>query len=373
MASPFPATPTLWIRLPPQRPVVAAHLEHVAGTFRAAGWDIAHGLEPPSNVSGHLAVLQDPWSQPLPTVANRLASASGADGCWRAPQVNGLSGDQSWTLRSGPYTPLDYTSLALKSRLGRAQALDDPWCGFLVAAAGDVESLLTVDWPPTPNTVRRVPGALMYRYDDPAGHRREELDRFIPQDARTLVDIGCGHGMLGSRHRQPGRHVIGIEPDWTLARQAATRLDLVLPLTAQSGLAALKDGLDCIVYADVLEHTTDAAGILRATARALNPNGRLIISVPNVAWAPVLRSLAAGRWDPTLAGTLARDHFTHFSRASFVALAEECNLRLVETSSLDAPLPWSLRLWAWWTATWAGGDPKDLRAAQWIFMLKRRT
>lgn len=372
MASSSSAKPTLWVRLPSQRTVVKAHLEHVAGTFRAAGWRVIQGLEPPQEIPGHLAVLQDPWSQPLPTVASRLARASGADGCWRVPQVNGQPGPQGWTLRNGPYTPDDYARLALRSRLGQARPLDDPWCGFLVAAAEDAEELLATGQAPAPHTVRWVPGALMYRYDDPAGHAREELDRFIPQDARTLVDIGCGHGLLGSRHRRPGRRVIGIEPDWTLARLAAPRLDVVLPLTAQDGLAALKEEMDCIVFADVLEHTTDAAGILRATARALSPDGRLIISVPNVAWAPVLRSLAAGRWDPTLAGTLARDHFTHFTRASFAELAQECGLRLIETSSLDAPLPWSLRLWAWWTATWAGGDPKDLRAAQWIFVLKRR-
>ncbi len=372
MPSPSSARPTLWIRLPPQRSVIAAHLEHVAGTFQAAGWRVISGLELPQDVPGHLAVLQDPWSQPLPAVASHLAETPGAEGCWRVPQVNGLPGAQAWTLHNGPYTPRDYARLALKSRLGRAQRLDEPWCGFLVAAAEDVQDLLAGNWPPSPQTVRGIPGALMYRYDDPAGHRREELDRFIPQEARTLVDIGCGHGLLGSRHRRPGRCVIGIEPDWTLARLAATRLDLVLPLTAQAGLAALKENLDCVVFADVLEHTTDGPGILRATARALSPDGRLIISVPNVAWAPVLRSLAAGHWDPTLAGTLARDHFTHFTRASFAELAQECGLQLIETSSLEAPLPWSLRLWAWWTAKWAGGDPKDLRAAQWIFVLKRR-
>ena len=56
--------------------------------------------------------------------------------------------------------------------------------------------------------------------------------------------------------------MIGIEPDWELARQAARRLDLVLPLPAETGLEALRPGIDCLVFADVLEHTTDPAGVL---------------------------------------------------------------------------------------------------------------
>ncbi len=371
MLAHFTAQPVLWLRMPPARAVVAAHLRHVAGTFRAAGWRVVEGEAPPIDVAGALAVLEDPWCQPLPAMAEHLARAKAPAGRWRLPKVNGLSGPQGWALKAGPYTPFDYGKLAVSGASRRGQLLERPWWGFAVAAPGEAAGLLTEAWPPTDSSACLVASAHLYRYDDPAGHRRHELEPLIPDSARTVVDVGCGHGFLGERLRRPGRLVVGIEPDWYLARQAARRLDLVLPSTAEVGLAALKGDLDCIVFADVLEHTTDAAAALTATANSLGPEGRLIVSVPNSAWAPMVRALAAGRWDTTLAGTQARDHFTAFTRLSFVDLAAQCGLRVEQTSSLDAPLPWRLRFWAWWAARTAGGDPRDLLATQWIFSLAR--
>lgn len=364
--------PVFWLRTPPARSVVAAHLQHVAGTFRAAGWHVVEGEAPPQGVEGALAVMQDPWCQPLPAMAEHLAHAPATPRHWRLPRVNGLEGPQAWSLKAGPYTPFDYAKLAVGRRAQPCRPLDDPWSGFAVAAPGEASTLLSEAWPPSSANTCLIASAHLYRYDDPAGHRRHELDPFIPEDARTVVDIGCGHGYLGERQRRAGRQVVGIEPDWYLARQAAQRLDVVLPARAEEGLAALKQDLDCIVFADVLEHTTDAAAVLRATAQALSPTGRVVVSVPNVAWAPVLQALAAGRWDPTLAGTQARDHFTPFSRLSFVELASQCGLRVVDTAAITAPLPWRLRFWAWWVARSSGGDPADLLPAQWIFVLVRR-
>lgn len=362
--------PVLWLRTPEVRSVVRAHLQHVAGTFRAAGWRVVEDGTAPEAPQGTLAVLQDPWCQPLPEMAEHLARAPGAAEHWRLPKVSGLDGPQGWQPRNGPYTPLDYRRHTAP-RFRTATSLDDPWCGFAVAAAGEGEALLAKPWPPQPSLTRLIPTAHLFRYDDPAGHRREELDRFVPETARTVVDIGCGHGFFGERHRRPGRRVIGIEPDPFLAQRAADRLDVVLPTDAERGLQALSGDLDCIVYADVLEHTTDAAAVLRATAGALSPQGRVVVSVPNFAWAPVLRALAAGRWDTTLAGTQARDHFTPFTRGSFVDLAAECGLRVVETVAVEAPLPWRLRLWSWLAARSAGGSYEDLVAAQWIFVLRQ--
>ncbi len=165
--------------------------------------------------------------------------------------------------------------------------------------------------------------------------------------------------------------MIGIEPDLELARRAARRLDLVLPLPAEAGLETLRPGLDCVVFADVLEHTTDPAGVLEKAARALAPDGRIVVSLPNSAFAPVLRALAAGRWDPTVAGVQARDHLAAMTPASFRRLAAECGLRVVHEAAIAAPLPRALRLWAWLAARLCGGDPKDLLTPQWTAILER--
>ena len=61
------------------------------------------------------------------------------------------------------------------------------------------------------------------------GHARRDIASLVPLDARTVCEVGCGHGLTGAllKQRQPCE-VIGIELDPEAAAVARTRLDLVL-------------------------------------------------------------------------------------------------------------------------------------------------
>lgn len=375
MATSSTRRPLLWLRAGSQREIVRAHLRHVAGRFTAGGWEIHEGGEPPpsSGATGPLAVLDDPWAEPLPEVARRLADAASAVApAWRAPRVNGGPGEQAWSPRWGPYTLREYRRRARGGWAGETLRMGiPPWTGFAAAPAGEAAELLERGWPPAAGDVVVVTGARLYRYHDPADHERRELDPWVPEEARTILDVGCGHGRLGERLRRPGRRVIGIEPDPAMAAVAAGRLDRVLTATAEEALPALEGPLDCVIFADVLEHTSDPARLLALAAERLAPGGRVVASLPNSAWAPVLRDLAAGLWEPTLAGVQARDHRVPFTPVSFARLAAECGLTVIRTQPLPAPLPRRLRLWAWLAARTTGGDPRHLVAPQWIAVLCR--
>jgi 2-polyprenyl-3-methyl-5-hydroxy-6-metoxy-1,4-benzoquinol methylase len=376
-----PTRPVLWLRARSRREVVAAHLAHVRGLFGAEGWRVHEGEHPPplEQVPGPaaVAVMDDPWVEPLPETARRLAAAaSPAAPAWRLPRVHGLPGQQGWQPQRGPYTLAEYRRRVTRTAAwagvppdGGAAAL--PWTGFAAAPAAEARRLLARGWPPPAEALVLVPGARLYRYADPAGHERRELDLFVPEEARIVVDVGCGHGRLGERLRRPGRWVIGVEPDPELAAAAARRLDWVLQGTAEAALPALGRAADCVIFADVLEHTLDPARVLELAAAGLAPEGRVVVSVPSSAWAPLLHGLAAGRWDRTLAGVQARDHRVPLTPASFADLAAEAGLAVEHRVPLAAPLPWRLRLWAWLAARSAGGDPRELAAPQWIFVLRR--
>ncbi len=365
----------LWLRCPDDRATVNAHLRQVAGKFQAAGWGLATGATAPPAPSGALAVIDDPWIEPLPRLAQRLAELTlrTRDHAprWRVPRILGLPGVQGWHPRYPPMTLHEYERTTLARRLVAIRTpTATPWSGFAVAAPGESRELLQLGWPPPPPRQAIVRGAHLFRYQDPASHPRHELDAYIPQSTRLLVDVGCGHGLLGTRFLRDDRIVVGIEPDWTLARIAARKLDVVLPMRAEQGLCALRHTADCIVLADVLEHTLDPAAVLRQIARSLAPDGRAVLSLPNSSFAPVLRALAAGRWDATLAGVQARDHFSVLTPASFRDLAAQCGLAVESTAPLTQPLPRRLRLWSWFAARSAGGDPQVLAAAQWICVLR---
>lgn len=366
--------PLLWLRARSGREILDAHLRQVGGRFAAAGWRVQEGEEKPAAGGGPLAVMDEPWAEPLPEVAHVLAATTASRApAWRVPRLNGGAGRQGWSPRKGPYTLRQYRRQALAGQGGEAVEPDTPpWTGFAAAPAAEASELLAAGWPPAAETVVLVPGALLYRYQDPADHERRELDPFIPEAACTVVDVGCGHGRLGERLRRPGRRVIGIEPDRTMAHVAAQRLDLVLAGTAENELPALAAPVDCVIFADVLEHTRDPGKVLELARERLTAEGRIVVSVPNHAWAPLLRDLAAGLWEPTLAGVQARDHVVPLTPTSFTALAAEAGLAVERRTPLPVPLPWTLRLWAWLAAVTAGGDPRHLAAPQWVFVLRRR-
>ena len=363
--------PVLWLRAHSRRGVLSEHLRHVAGTFAAAGWRVEHGEGPRVPPGAAIAVLDDPWAEPLPRLAAALAATRVAGPpAWRVPRVFGLQGPQGWSPASPPATMREYERATVGR--GRVSPLDlgrAAWCGFVVAAAADAPALLAAGWPP--RRAVALANAFLFRYADPAAHDRRELLPLVPEAARTVVDVGCGSGLFGELLRRSGRRVVGIEPEWELARQAASRLNAVLPLPGHEGLRALRPPVDCVVFADVLEHTAVPQELLRLAATMLGPRGRVVVSFPNAAWAPIVWALAAGRWDLTLAGVQARDHLFFTTPHSFSRLAAECGLTVEAMAPLgrDGVSRWG-RARGRLAARLAGGDPEASIAAQWTAVLR---
>jgi SAM-dependent methyltransferase len=333
---PADAQPTLVLRASSPRAIIQRHLAHLRGRFEAAGWRVVSGGEQPGAVPGAVAIVDDRWLEPLPEQLDALA-AGGA----RPRRAEGAAP------RVAPATRSEYERLAVgRVRRGGPRSIGGAWSGIAVAPAGAAADLLRLGWPPAAGEALLVPWVRMFRYHDPAAHARLELDAFIPDAARTILDVGCGAGLLGARHRRRGRTVIGVEPDWELVRLAARRLDAVIPAGASDAFPALAARFDCVVFADVLEHMADPAAALGAASRLLTSGGTIVASLPNAAWLPVLSALAAGRWDPTVAGVQARDHLFFTTAASFGAIAAEAGLEVVRSHPLPAPATRSQRLWA---------------------------
>jgi 2-polyprenyl-3-methyl-5-hydroxy-6-metoxy-1,4-benzoquinol methylase len=371
-SAPLDARPLLWLRARSTRSVLDEHLRHVAASFSAAGWSVVTGTPPDVAPGAAVAVMDDPWVEPLPRLASALARVRvPGSPLWRVPRVYGLSGRQGWHPAVPPSTMAEYERRTVRRGPARTVFLGNgAWIGFAVAAAGEAAPLLRDGWPPREAAL--VTNAFLYRYADPSAHDRRELTPFVPASAKTVIDVGCGTGLLGSLLRHDGRRVVGIEPEWELARAASRNLDVVVPARAEEGLSAIRAPVDCIVFADVLEHTVAPQQLLRAGARLIGPSGRIVVSFPNAAWAPVLRGLASGRWDPTLAGVQARDHLFYTTPRSFATVAAECGLAVETLAPLDTTMSWWVRAWGWLAALTAGGKPSETAASQWVAVLRPR-
>lgn len=107
----------------------------------------------------------------------------------------------------------------------------------------------------------------------------EYARRYAPCRSSRLLDVGCAHGWFLETAREHF-DVLGVEPDRVVGTRAAAR---GLPVRRGYFPHALDDGerFDVIVFNDVIEHIPDIRSALRACAERLNPNGILILNLPN--------------------------------------------------------------------------------------------
>lgn len=162
------------------------------------------------------------------------------------------------------------------------------------------------------------------------GKPRPEVAALVPESARDVLDVGCAGGGLGRTVKalRPDARVRGVEPVADAAAIARTVLDDVAVGTAESPLPAAWPRPDCVIFSDVLEHTTDPWAVLRRWRADLAPGGTLVISLPNVAHESVLRQLRRGRFDYDDEGVLDRTHLRFFTRATAIELVESCGFEV---------------------------------------------
>jgi SAM-dependent methyltransferase len=132
-----------------------------------------------------------------------------------------------------------------------------------------------------------------------------------------VLDIGCGRARLGYEIERLGYRVSGIDNNPLACATARERISEVIEHDIMEfvGLAKILEGrqFDWLMAADVLEHCSDPVTVLRFYRRFLKPNGRLIVSLPNVAvWDNRLR-LLFGRFNYTDSGVMDRTHLRFFT------------------------------------------------------------
>ena len=152
----------------------------------------------------------------------------------------------------------------------------------------------------------------------------------------SVLDLGCGRGRLGLEVERLGYTVTGIDNSSVACTTARTRISEVIELDFTK-LTTVADTLkerqfDWIMAADVLEHTPDPKTTLSFYGRFLKPDGRLIVSLPNVAvWDNRLR-LLFGRFDYRDSGVMDRTHLRFFTFRTARELVSEAGFTPLRTT-----------------------------------------
>lgn len=114
--------------------------------------------------------------------------------------------------------------------------------------------------------------------------------------AGTLLDVGCGHGLLLDEARRRGYTVTGLELSESARAYAREVLGLdVRDETIERFAETTPEaGFNAIVLADVIEHLEDPLGALDACERLLAPGGALCVITPDPSSA--VARIAGERW-----------------------------------------------------------------------------
>jgi 2-polyprenyl-3-methyl-5-hydroxy-6-metoxy-1,4-benzoquinol methylase len=172
------------------------------------------------------------------------------------------------------------------------------------------------------------------------GFERTLDELWAQADPRSVLDVGCGEGVLTHEwaQRLGERPIVGIDlddPKLAAEWEQRTRPNLSYRVEEATRLPFADDEFDVATAIEVLEHVPDPEETVAEMARVA---GRwMIVSVPRE---PLWRGLnmARGAYWGSLGNTPG--HLNHWSKRSVVALLE----RHGTVEEARSPFPWTMLL-----------------------------
>ncbi|HUT09662.1 MAG TPA: class I SAM-dependent methyltransferase [Thermoguttaceae bacterium] len=192
-------------------------------------------------------------------------------------------------------------------------------------------------------------------------NRWEALVHAFPPDAGSVLEIGCGNGIVLHHVADRCRELAGIEIAVNRCRVAEKNLaDLEKPVeiisgNIERGIDKADGSFDVIMWADVIEHVVDLFAAMREIHRLLAPGGTLLTATPNVAYLPRRLQLLRGRFPGTSAaqeGFGVRPgemydggHLHYFTCSSLKRLYRQFGFQVVRTVGFGRVLGRLRSLW----------------------------
>jgi len=173
-----------------------------------------------------------------------------------------------------------------------------------------------------------------------ANIRSEMLD-FIPQDAKKILDCGCGEGHFGNEAKNRlNAEVWGLEMDVTSANTAKGHLHTVIQGDLATTISEVPAAyFDCITFNDVLEHLVNPYEILTTIRGNLSPHGVVVCSIPNARYWRVFKKYVFGKdWKYEDNGVMDRTHLRFFTKKSMINMFEDLNYEVISIQGLK-PTP----------------------------------
>jgi 2-polyprenyl-6-hydroxyphenyl methylase/3-demethylubiquinone-9 3-methyltransferase len=194
------------------------------------------------------------------------------------------------------------------------------------------------------------PVRLKFIRETAAAHFARDAKALRPFEGLSLLDIGCGGGLLSEPMARLGFAVTGVDPSEKnigTARAHAAQTGAEIEYRASDAEALLADGLgfDVVLNMEVVEHVADLRGYIESTAALVKPGGLMFVATMNrTLKALALAKVAAEyilRWLPP--GTHDWDKFV--PPAELRTMLQDSGLKILKTQGISFdPLGWDWRL-----------------------------
>lgn len=184
----------------------------------------------------------------------------------------------------------------------------------------------------------RMPNVYTFKDFEGSSHRiLINLIRRFAKKGGTLVDLGAAGGELGEAVRDHFQRTLGFE--YEIANLPALRSRFNAAVIADlEKLKRLPAGVDAIVLADVLEHLRDAPGLLTLVRESLARDGKIFVSVPNIANITVRIGLLLGVFEYRERGILDNTHLRFYTLRTIRHEIENAGFRILVIRGSSVPL-----------------------------------
>jgi predicted TPR repeat methyltransferase len=183
-----------------------------------------------------------------------------------------------------------------------------------------------------------MPNVYTFKDFEGSSHRIliDLIRRFSPPGG-TLLDLGAAGGELGAAVRGQFVRTIGFEYDAERIPQLKERFDAAVIADLET-VRRLPPNVQTIVLADIVEHLRDTPTLLRCVRESLAPDGRLFLSVPNIANITVRLGLLFGVFEYRERGILDYTHLRFFTMRTIKREVENAGFRIIAVRGSSVPI-----------------------------------
>lgn len=166
---------------------------------------------------------------------------------------------------------------------------------------------------------------------------RDDLIKHIKGTNLTILDVGCATGTNGNflLDKEIASKVVGVEFDHIMAEKAKLKYDSVFVGDLNSidflkKITAKNHTFDYIIFGDILEHLVNPLETLKHFKKLLNSEGKIILSVPNIAHLELfIQVYIKGTWPKNERGIFDKTHLSWFTKKDIEKTVNQSGLKVL--------------------------------------------